>query len=78
MSGVSGAITTETTSHLSKGTVIADRFEVVGVRGEGGMGAVYECVDRHIDRRVALKILTVEQGRAKERFIGEARAASRI
>ncbi|RZO65585.1 MAG: serine/threonine protein kinase [Sandaracinaceae bacterium] len=78
VSGVSGAITTEATSHLSKGTVIADRFEVVGVRGEGGMGAVYECVDRHIDRRVALKILTVEQGRAKERFIGEARAASRI
>ena len=54
VSGVSGAITTEATSHLSKGTVIADRFEVVGVRGEGGMGAVYECVDRHIDRRVAL------------------------
>ncbi|MEC7519766.1 MAG: serine/threonine-protein kinase [Myxococcota bacterium] len=78
MSGVSGAISPTGPSALPAGTVIADRFEVVGMRGEGGMGAVYECVDRRIDRRVALKILTVEHGRAKERFIGEARAASRI
>jgi hypothetical protein len=42
---------------LSKGDVIAGRAEVVAAIGAGGMGQVYEAIDRTTDERVALKIL---------------------
>ena len=56
-------------------------FEITGKLGEGGMGVVYEALDRHLDRRVALKILSPDKvtnpGR-KQRFIQEAKAASAL
>src|SRR5262245_51169803 len=36
---------------------IASRFEVRGTLGQGGMGVVYEALDRHTGDLVALKVL---------------------
>ena len=56
-------------------------FQIIGKLGEGGMGVVYEAVDHHLDRHIALKILPPEKvanaGR-KLRFIQEAKAASAL
>jgi Tol biopolymer transport system component/tRNA A-37 threonylcarbamoyl transferase component Bud32 len=56
-------------------------FEITAKLGEGGMGVVYEAVDRHLDRRVALKVLCPDKVGdlvRKRRFIQEAKAASAL
>jgi eukaryotic-like serine/threonine-protein kinase len=63
------------------GLVLADRYRIERRLGEGGMGAVY--LARHIvlDKAVALKILHDEYAHRRElveRFLHEAKAASRI
>jgi len=56
-------------------------FEIKRKLGEGGMGAVYEAVDRRLERRVAVKVLR-EQFAADEerhkRFLQEARTAAAV
>ncbi len=63
------------------GAVLADRYELRGFLGRGGMGEVYEAVDRRLDRTVAVKVLRPEMGadrRFVARFHREARTAARL
>ena len=52
MSGIEGDSGSEVV--LPAGKVVADRFEIVGVIGRGGMGTVY---DQMREEQVALKFL---------------------
>ncbi len=45
---------------LSPGTMLGDRYEILKMLGEGGMGAVYKAMDRELDRIVALKVIRSE------------------
>jgi tRNA A-37 threonylcarbamoyl transferase component Bud32 len=63
------------------GTVIDGRYKIESKLGEGGMGVVYAARHVIIDKRVAIKVLKKEaqtEETAGQRFIQEARAASRI
>lgn len=44
-------------SELPAGTTINDRYELAGRLGGGAGGSVYEAHDRHLDSRVAVKLL---------------------
>ncbi len=63
------------------GTTIAGRYLINKKLGEGGMGAVYLAMHTILEKQVALKVLHGEFARKPdlvERFVGEAKAASRI
>ncbi len=65
----------------SPGDVVAGKYRIEHVVGEGGMGVVYAAQHLVLDQRVALKVLVVDslQGEEKvERFVREARAAARL
>ncbi len=62
-------------------SVIAERYEVLGLLGAGGMGRVYRVRDRVLDETVALKMLRRELVDAPgmlERFRSEVRLARRV
>ena len=42
---------------LQIGDVLGDRYEILQLLGEGGMGAVYKSSDRELGRPVALKVI---------------------
>lgn len=68
-------------SHLPPGTLIAGKYELEGLLGEGGMGAVYQATNLSIGRRVAIKILhaaVADREDVRQRFELEARAAAVI
>ena len=56
-------------------------IEIVRRIGEGGMGYVYEGYQAHLDRKLAIKVMTPEHARnpvAAQYFIREAKSASRL
>jgi serine/threonine protein kinase len=59
--------------------VIADRFEIVALAGQGGMGAVYRANDLETAAQVALKVLVRNSAEdATARFLREARVLSEL
>jgi len=62
-----------------RGRVLARRFRILDLLGEGSMGSVYEAVQTSVGRHVAVKTLHTGGMRTREdvmRFFREARAAS--
>jgi serine/threonine protein kinase len=63
------------------GTILADRYQVLKVIGDGGMGSVFLAEHVTLRKKVALKVLHPELCRDQthvDRFLQEARAASMI
>lgn len=63
------------------GQVFADKYEIIGVLGEGGMSVVYKARHRYMDRVVAIKLLLehlVNDKTAVARFEHESKAASSL
>jgi serine/threonine protein kinase/tetratricopeptide (TPR) repeat protein len=66
---------------LQIGAVLAQRYEILQVLGEGGMGAVYKAHDREIKRTVALKVIRPDLARNPsivERFKQELRLSHQV
>lgn len=66
---------------LGEGSLVAERYRVVRLLGQGGMGQVYEAEDTQTGMRLALKCLLpslFEDQEARVRFAAEAMVASRL
>jgi len=66
---------------LQPGQIIQDKYRIVRLIGQGGMGEVYEGENTSIARRVAIKVLLGEAAMSADivqRFEREAQAAGRI
>ncbi len=50
---------------LQPGMLLAQRYEVVQILGQGGMGAVYKATDLELNRTVALKVIRPDLARDK-------------
>jgi len=64
------------------GTTLGGKYRIERLLGEGGMGAVYEAVHVHTNRRIALKVILGDASRHSPdviaRFVREAKAAGAI
>src|SRR5580698_2704295 len=63
------------------GSVVAERYRLDKLIGEGGMGAVYQATHLLMRKRVAVKLLHADLSHDEEvlgRFRREAQAAARI
>lgn len=63
------------------GEIVAQRYRIVNVLGQGGIGTTYESEDLHTGKRVALKALSLQRmndWKALELFEREARVLSHL
>ena len=61
------------------GQILDDKYQVVRILGQGGMGEVYEAKHRYLEKSVALKVLLPELARNAAfvtRFLREARSVA--
>jgi serine/threonine-protein kinase len=68
-------------AHQWVGRTIADKYEIISLLGEGGMGAVYMAKHTQVGKRFAIKLLHEQfahHAEMVERFMREARAAGEV
>lgn len=56
-------------------------FRLLSILGKGGMGVVYEAIQESLDRKVAVKVMSVKHGleeTQKRRFVNESMAVARM
>ncbi|MDI1451535.1 serine/threonine-protein kinase [Polyangium sp. 6x1] len=63
---------------MEAGTVVAQRFVIEHLAGEGGMGEVYRATDTGSGMPVALKVLRLAGAQVEERFQREVAALERL
>jgi len=68
---------------LAPGQVLENRYEIRRVLGEGGWATIYLARQIHVDRLVAVKLLSLigtgeEQETYRQRFMSEAKVAARV
>lgn len=71
----------ETRPPLQVGDIVADKYRVEEVIGQGAMGFVFAAEHTHLGHRVALKVLragALEHKESVERFLREGRIVARI
>lgn len=63
------------------GVILAERYKIIELLGQGGMGEVYRAIDLKLDQSVALKFLLGEAAADRgflDRFLNEVRIARQV
>jgi len=55
-------------AQLAPGSLLAQRYKIIRLLGQGGMGAVYQAFDRELDRTVAVKVIRADKAGSPEAF----------